>query len=56
MNRERERERGQPLPLVSPSQRTIQASINEVGNYPSFWPKPEPGTVEMPVASKSLRQ
>ena len=24
--------------------------------YPSFCPKPEPGTVEIPVASKSLRQ
>lgn len=24
--------------------------------YPSFCPKPEPGTVEMPVASRSLRQ
>ena len=25
-------------------------------NYPSFCPNPEPGTVEIPVASKSLRQ
>lgn len=24
--------------------------------YPSFCPNPEPGTVEMPVASNSLRQ
>lgn len=27
-----------------------------MSNYPSFCPNPEPGTVEMPVASKSWRQ
>lgn len=27
-----------------------------MSDYPSFCPNPEPGTVEMPVASKSRRQ
>ena len=38
------------------SQTRIQPHKKYVSSYPSFCPNPEPGTVEMPVASKSLRQ
>jgi hypothetical protein len=34
---------------------TDKSSYKKI-TYPSFCPKPEPGTVEIPVASRSLRQ